>query len=88
MTAFCDGGIHIEVCVVMTLERKIARAFAMSDEVWALHTNPWSVWTRFTVLPLLVLAIWTYACLWRRPPAVAVLPTVARMCGNQLFSEP
>ncbi len=41
------------------LDRIVLRAFAMSDEVWARHANPWSVWTRVPVLPLLVLAIWS-----------------------------
>lgn len=43
----------------MTLERKIARAFAMDDETWLRHANPWSVILRFTVLPILVLAFWS-----------------------------
>ncbi|AFY92179.1 hypothetical protein Cha6605_0922 [Chamaesiphon minutus PCC 6605] len=44
----------------MTFERKIAAAFKMSDEAWLRHANPWSGWTRFTtVLPLLILAIWS-----------------------------
>ncbi|VEP12515.1 conserved hypothetical protein [Hyella patelloides LEGE 07179] len=44
----------------MTLERKIATVFTMSDEAWLCHANPWSGWTRFTtVLPLLILSIWS-----------------------------
>lgn len=44
----------------MTLERKIATIFKMSDEAWLRHANPSSGWTRFaTVLPLLILAIWS-----------------------------
>ncbi len=44
----------------MTLERRIASAFGLDDEGWARHANPWSGWTRFaTVLPLLVLAVWS-----------------------------
>ncbi len=31
----------------------------MSDATWRRHANPWSAWTRFTVLPLLALAIWS-----------------------------
>ena len=45
----------------MTLEARIARAFAMDDETWARHANPWSVYTRFTALPLLLLALWSHA---------------------------
>ena len=37
------------------------RLMGMSDAVWARHANPWSVYTRFTVLPLLVMAIWSRA---------------------------
>jgi len=44
----------------MTIERKIAQAFRMSDEAWLRHANPWSGWTRFaTVLPFLILSIWS-----------------------------
>lgn len=61
----------------MTIERKIAAAFKMSDEAWLRHANPWSGWTRFaTVLPLLILAIWSRAWLgwWSLLPiTVAVL---------------
>ena len=31
----------------------------MDDDVWARHANPWSVYTRFTCLPLIVLAVWS-----------------------------
>ncbi|OCQ18362.1 hypothetical protein A7985_23830 [Pseudoalteromonas luteoviolacea] len=44
----------------MKFEHFAAKYFAMSDEVWARHTNPWSVWTRYSCLPLLL------ACLWWR----------------------
>lgn len=40
-------------------ERAMARAFAMDERSWARHANPWSVWTRNTVLPLLVLSLWS-----------------------------
>ena len=61
----------------MDLFRATERGMAMSDAVWMRHANPWSVWTRFSCLPLIVLAIWsrvwlgwwallpiTLACLW------------------------
>lgn len=60
----------------MTLERKIAAAFNMSDDAWARHANPWSGWTRIaTALPLLILAIWSRVWLvwWSLiPVAIAV----------------
>ncbi len=42
-----------------TLEARIAKLFLMSDETWERHANPWSVWTRFTALPVLIAAIWS-----------------------------
>jgi hypothetical protein len=43
----------------MTTERKIAKLFNLTDENWMKHANPWSVWTRYSVLPLIVLAFWS-----------------------------
>jgi hypothetical protein len=31
----------------------------MDDAAWARHANPWSVWTRVPILPLLALAVWS-----------------------------
>jgi len=41
-----------------TLESTIAKWFAMPDDVWQRHANPWSVWTRFTVLPFVIWGVW------------------------------
>ena len=43
----------------MTVERKIAKLFKLTDENWMKHANPWSVWTRYSVLPVIVLAFWS-----------------------------
>jgi len=43
----------------MTLERKIANAFNLTDENWMKHANPVSVWTRYSVLPIIVIAFWS-----------------------------
>lgn len=62
----------------MAYERAMAQAFGMDERTWARHANPWSVWTRNTALPLLVLAIWSRAWLgwWSiAPVAIAVLWT-------------
>jgi len=45
----------------MDLFNTAERSMGMTDEVWMRHANPWSVWTRFTCLPLLILAIWSRA---------------------------
>ncbi|MFW2543596.1 DUF6653 family protein [Primorskyibacter sp. 2E107] len=31
----------------------------MSDATWQRHTNPWSGWSRLSILPLLALAAWS-----------------------------
>ncbi len=57
----------------MTVERKVAAVFKMSDEAWLRHANSWSGWTRFaTVLPLLILAFWSRVWLggWSLLPIV------------------
>lgn len=35
------------------------RAMGMSDTVWLRHANPASGWSRFAILPLLALAVWS-----------------------------
>lgn len=37
----------------------VARAFGLQGDAWMRHANPVSVWTRFLVLPMLALAIWS-----------------------------
>ncbi|WP_415921609.1 DUF6653 family protein [Tateyamaria sp. SN6-1] len=39
--------------------RHAERLMGMGDADWRRHANPLSVWTRFTCLPLLVLAVWS-----------------------------
>lgn len=59
----------------MTIERKIARSFALDDAAWLRHANPWSVALRNTVLPLIVIALWSRLWLgwWALVPAVLAL---------------
>ena len=60
------------------IEAGIAKLFSMSDETWERHANPWSVWTRFTVLPIIIAAIWSRVWIgpWAwAPTALAILWT-------------
>lgn len=64
-------GITTSFCV--TLERKIAAFFKLDDDNWMRHANPISVWTRYSVLPLIVLAFWSRVWIgrWCLVPAIA-----------------
>ena len=59
----------------MTIERKIAELFRLTDENWMKHANPWSVWTRYSVLPVIVLAFWSRVWIgwWFLIPAIISL---------------
>ncbi len=59
----------------MTLEKVLARAFRMDDEARRRHTNPWSVYTRFTMIPLIGLAVWSRVWLhwWSAAPIAVVV---------------
>jgi len=47
------------------------RAMGMGEAAWARHGNPWSVYSRFTALPLIALAVWSRT--WIGAWAVAAL---------------
>lgn len=51
------------------------RLMGMDDRAWARHANPLSCYSRFTILPLLALAIWSRAWLgaWALVPVALVL---------------
>ena len=68
----------------MTLESKIANVFRLTDENWMRHANPWSVWTRYSVLPLIILAFWSRVWIgWLS--AVPVVISLAWMFFNPLL---
>ena len=61
-----------------TFEKAIVKTMKMDETTWQRHANPWSVWTRFSCLPLIVLAIWSRQWLewWSLAPfALALLWT-------------
>ena len=59
----------------MTWESRIASVFRLDEAGWARHANPWSGWTRFVTLPLLVAAIWsrTWLGYWSLIPVALAL---------------
>lgn len=71
----------------MTLERRIARLFQLTDENWRKHSNPWSVWTRYSVLPVIVVAFWSRAWIgwWCLVPGLA---SILWMAFNPVVFRP
>jgi hypothetical protein len=72
----------------MTIGNRIASLFQMDDDTWQRHANPWSVWSRTTVLPVLILAAWSRVWIggWALVPgALALLWT---WLNPRLFGPP
>ena len=65
----------------MTFEEKLSAVFGLDDETWMRHANPWSVWTRTTVLPVLVISFWSRV---ERKPRTSYELTDE---GERLFEE-
>ena len=59
----------------MTLETNMAKMFKLTEENWIKHANPWSVWTRYSVLPIIVLSFWSRIWIgwWSAIPVVLSL---------------
>ncbi len=50
----------------MAIDARMAKAFGLTGDAWQRHANPWSVYTRIPIPPLLAAAIWTRSRLgWR-----------------------
>ncbi len=50
----------------MPIDATMAKAFGLQGDAWQRHANPWSVYTRIPIPPLLVAAIWTRSRIgWR-----------------------
>jgi hypothetical protein len=67
-----------------TGSKRVAKAFGLDGEHWMRHANPASVWTRFTVLSLIALAVWSrdWIGIWCLIP---VALAVTWMYVNPLF---
>jgi len=73
---------------MMGIAHTIENLFQMSDEVWARHANPWSVWTRYSGLPLLALAIWSRSWIGVYAIPLVILVIVWIWINPRIFSKP
>ena len=74
--------------LLMTIERKLGLIFKMNEETWKRHSNPWSVITRNTVTPLLVLAFWSRVWIGWYSLIPIVLSLVWMYVNPRVFSPP
>jgi hypothetical protein len=66
----------------------VAKLFGLEGDGWMRHANPVSVWTRFAVLPLLALAIWSREWIGWWSLAAVALALVFMMVNPLLFPPP
>ena len=64
------------------------RAMSMDDEAWGRHANPWSVYTRFTTLPLISFAFWSREWLGIYALVLIVLSFFWVWINPRLFKAP
>ncbi|MFC7531822.1 DUF6653 family protein [Actinoplanes sp. GCM10030250] len=72
----------------LTGEQRVARLFGLQGDTWERHANPVSVWTRFAVLPLITISIWSRDWIgwWSLIPLA--LSLVFMMVNPLLFPKP
>ena len=72
----------------MTVESRMAALFRMDDKARRRHANPWSGYTRFSMIPLIALAFWSRVWLgwWALAPIIIVLLWV--WFNPRIFPEP
>ena len=71
-----------------TTEQRIARLFGLTGDKWMRHANALSVWTRFSVVPLIALAIWSRAWIGWYSLIPIALALTWMMVNPLFFPEP
>jgi len=85
-----------------TTEGRVANFFGLRGDTWMRHANPRSVWSRFTCVPLIVIAVWSRAwigwyCLipigvaiawtWWNPRFFGVPASTTNWASKSVFGE-
>jgi hypothetical protein len=70
------------------MSTSVTKLFGLEGERWMRHANPVSVWTRFLVLPLLALAIWSREWIGWWSLAAVALVLVFMVVNPLLFPPP
>ncbi|WP_108816578.1 DUF6653 family protein [Loktanella sp. Alg231-35] len=64
------------------------RLMSMDDAAWVRHSNPWSGWTRLTILPFLSLAVWSRVWLGWGAIWLILIVIVWTWVNPRLFGPP
>ncbi|MCA0952665.1 hypothetical protein LCM16_01120 [Mameliella alba] len=72
----------------MDIGQLTERLMGMDDRTWARHANPWSGWSRVTILPLLALTLWFRAGLGLWTWAALLGLVLWTWLNPRLFPEP
>jgi hypothetical protein len=85
-----------------TTEARVADLFGLRGDVWMRHANPGSVWTRFTCVSLIVIAVWSrtwigwyclipiaaaIAWMWFNPRVFGVPTSTRNWASRAVFGE-
>jgi len=83
-----SAGSSPQAAAKVSTDAKLAKVFGLQGDGWLRHANPLSVWTRFAVLPLLAISIWSRDWIgwWSLIPIT--LSLVFMMINPLLFPRP
>ncbi|RXJ54179.1 hypothetical protein CRV04_12385 [Candidatus Marinarcus aquaticus] len=72
----------------MTFEKRLSKLFQLDDTTWMRHANPLSVWTRYSVLPFIILACWSRETLGTWSAFLVMLSVLWMFLNPLIFSKP
>ncbi|TEW56829.1 hypothetical protein E2R68_01995 [Psychromonas sp. RZ22] len=72
----------------MDIVKYAEKIMSMDDETWHRHSNPWSVYTRFTTLPLISFTFWSREWIDIYSIALIAISFLWVWLNPRLFSAP
>jgi len=72
----------------MNIEKAFAKIFGLDEERWLRHANPISVYSRYTVLPSIIISLWSRVWVGRYFLVPLALSLIWMFLNPRLFSKP